>query len=309
MDLNDPKRPVTFFQTGAGGAGVWGRAGVAIGTGGLVFVETGDGDYDPVTKNYSDSVLAFSAKKLELADYYTPANRKWITEKDLDMGCITPVVFPFKHWELVATGGKEGFICLLDAKSPGGSDHRTPLFRSPLYTNKNADFQGHGFWGAFATWSDANGVRWLYAPAWGPQAEASPEFPYTHDPAPDGSIMAFKVDLKDNRPVLTPAWKSRNMSVPEPPIVANGILFGLSNGENVRQDDGAGHIYSTQQRASAPSGNARLYAFDAENGQELYSSGETIPGWTHFSGLALSNGRIFVVTHDAQLYAFGLARD
>ncbi|MBM3776465.1 MAG: pyrrolo-quinoline quinone, partial [Acidobacteria bacterium] len=98
MDLKDPKRPVAFFQAGAAGAGIWGRGGAAIGSTGLVFAETGDGPYDPAKGNYSDTFLGLEPKTLKLADYYTPANREWITKKDLDMGNINPVVFPFQKW-------------------------------------------------------------------------------------------------------------------------------------------------------------------------------------------------------------------
>lgn len=94
-------------------------------------------------------------------DYYTPANRAWITKKDLDMGNMSPVIFSFDQWELVAGGGKEGVLYLLDAKSLGGADHRTPLFRSGLLANDDVDFAGHGFWGALSTWQDAKGTRWL----------------------------------------------------------------------------------------------------------------------------------------------------
>jgi outer membrane protein assembly factor BamB len=118
--------------------------------------------------------------------------------------------------------------------------------------------------------------------------------------------MAFKVVVKDNQPALEPAWNSRDMSVPEPAIISNGIVFALANGENVRQVDSRGRLYSSKERADTPTGNATLYAFDAENGKELYSSGKSVPGWTHFSGLAMSSGRLYVVTSDSTVYAFGL---
>lgn len=310
MDLKDPNRPVSKFVAGAtGGAGIWGRGGGAISsTTGLIYVETGDAQtYDPAANKYPDTFLAVTADG-KLADYYTPANRAWISKKDLDMGNISPIVFPFDQWELVAGAGKEGVIYLLDSKSLGGADHRTPLFRSPLYTNDDVDFAGRGFWGAFATWQDTKGTRWLYAPAWGPPAKAAPKFPLTYGETEAGSIMAFKLAAKDNKPALDPAWISRDLSVPEPPIVTNGVVFAISNGENVRQVDSGGRIYTSQERASTPAGNSILYAFDAETGKELYSSGKDIPDFTHFSGLAMSAGRVYVVTHDATVYAFGLGK-
>jgi hypothetical protein len=49
-------------------------------------------------------------------------------------------------------------------------------------------------------------------------------------------------------------------------------------------------------------------AFDAATGEELFSSGKTIPEFTHFSGLALSGGRVYVTTYESNVYAFGLKK-
>jgi outer membrane protein assembly factor BamB len=49
-----------------------------------------------------------------------------------------------------------------------------------------------------------------------------------------------------------------------------------------------------------------LYALDAKTGRVLYSSGNAINAWVHFSGLAVSNGRVYVVDHDSKVYCFGL---
>jgi outer membrane protein assembly factor BamB len=306
MNLKDPSHPVTFFQSSpSGGAGIWGRAGAAITSGGKIVAETGDGPYDEAAGKYSDTFLGLSVHDLKLIDYYTPANRAWITKKDLDMGNMSPIVFKFKNWELVAGGGKEGVIYLLDAKSLGGTDHRTPLFRSPLYANEDIDFASRGFWGAMASYDDGKDT-WLFAPAWGEQTSVSPKFPVTHGPDKLGSIMAFKLAVKDNAPVLEPAWRSRELGVPEAPVVANGIVFAVSSGENTRQVSEGGDLYTSEHRATTPIGNATLYAFDAQTGAELFSSGKTMPGFTHFSGLAVSEGRVYVVTHDSIVYAFGV---
>lgn len=306
MDLKDPKHPIAFFQADVAGGGIWGRAGAAIGSSGVVFAETGDGPWDPAKGNYADTFLGLSPKVLKLVDYYTPANREWITRKDLDMGNISPIVFKHKDREFVVGSGKEGALFLLDAKSLGGADHRTPVFRSPLYTNEDVDFAGRGFWGAFASWEDEKGTRWVYAPAWGPPHSKAPAFPVRNGEAPNGSIMAFKVEEKDGKPILSPAWISRDMNVPEPPIIANGIVFSVSSGENVRQADSAGKLFTSQQRATTPVGNATLYAFDAETGKELFSSDKTMPSFTHFGGAAIANGQVYVTTYDSTLYAFGL---
>jgi outer membrane protein assembly factor BamB len=130
----------------------------------------------------------------------------------------------------------------------------------------------------------------------------------TNGDAPNGSIMAFRVELQDGKPVITPAWASRDFRVPEPPIVANGVVFALSSGEEVHQADATGKGMNTPERLRG-STHAVLYALHSENGKELFSSGETIASFTHFGGIALSNGRVFVSTFDGVLYAFGLKNE
>jgi outer membrane protein assembly factor BamB len=118
--------------------------------------------------------------------------------------------------------------------------------------------------------------------------------------------MAFKVEEKDGQPVLTPPWISRNMNVPQPPIVANGILFAVSNGESVLQANNEGRLMDSAQRLKTASGHAILYALDTDTGKELFSSSDTMSGITHFSGIAISNGRVYVTTYDSTPYSSGL---
>lgn len=305
MDIASPEKPVFSFQSDAFGGGVWGRGGASIGTNGTIYAETGDGPFDAASGKYGNSLLELFPQDLKLADYYTPPNVSYLTRKDLDMGNITPVVFPYKGRELVVGSGKEGALFMVDSKSLGGETHRTPLFQSPLYANEAADIAGRGFWGAFATWEDAQGARWIYAPAWGPPASKAPSFPITNGPTPDGSLMAFKVEDKDGQPVLTPAWISHDMAVPEPPVIANGVVFSISSGEFTRQVKENGQLYTADERIALTKGNATLYAFDAQTGKELFSSGTIMPSFTHFGAVAVSDGRVYASTHDSTLYAFG----
>ncbi len=310
LDLKNPEKPASFFQSGIfGAAGIWGRGGAAIGSNGTVYAATGDGPYDPTAGKYGETFLALSSKDLKLLDFFTPTNANYLMRKDLDMGNTSPVVFPYKGRELLVGSGKEGVLFLLDTKSLGGDTHRTPLFASPLYTNEFADIAGRGFWGAFASWEDPKGTRWIYAPAWGPATSKAPAFPVTNGPTPNGSVMAFKVEDKDGQPVLSPAWTSRDMNVPEPPVIANGVVFSISSGEFTRQVKESGALYTTEERIQNTTGNATLYAFDAETGKELFSSGKTMPSFTHFGAIAVNDGRVFATTHDSVLYAFGVKGD
>ena len=303
MDLKSHK--ISFFQSSRGGAGIWGRAGVAVSEGGMVFAGTGDGMYDVAKGSLPDTVLQLTAKDLKLADYFTPSNHNYLTRKDLDMGSLSPTIIPWKGGEMVAAGGKEGVIYLLDAKQVGGGDHKTPLYRSPLFANEEADFAGKGFWGALANAEDDKGGRWLFVPASGAPASGV-KFPVANGDAPNGSIMAFRIEEKDGKPAVTPAWISRDMNLPEPPIVAGGLVFAISNGEFARQSKGDGGLFSSAERIAKHVGNTVLYAFDAATGKQLYASGDTMPSWTHFSGLSVASGRVYVTTFDSNVYAFGV---
>lgn len=304
MDTNDPAMPVTSFIADKFGGGIWGRGGATIANG-LVYASTGDGPADPSNQKFGDTVLGLSPKTLQVADYFTPANANYLTRKDLDMGNTSPVAFSYKGKPYLVAGGKEGVLVLLDGKSLGGGTHRKPLFQTPQFLNPEADIAGRGFWGAFASWEDEKGVRWIYAPAWGPLNPAAPAFPKSNGRLTNGAIMAFRVEDSNGSPVLQPAWTSRDIGVPEPPAIANGVVFSLSSGEDTRQIAPDGHTYSTKERRERSNGHAILYAFDAATGQELYSSGP-LSSLTHFGGIAVSDGQVFVTLNDGTLICFGV---
>ena len=162
--------------------------------------------------------------------------------------------------------------------------------------------EGLGIWGGFSTFRDAEGQTWLYVPMGGPVSTTAPKFPITNGDAAHGSVMAFKVvaDTKTENPVLEPAWVSGDFNLPDPVVIANGVVFGLSTGENAVQRGGeANRLQNTRP--------AVLKALDATTGKELYNSGGAFATWVHFSGVAVSNGKIFAVDHEANLYCFGLA--
>ena len=51
---------------------------------------------------------------------------------------------------------------------------------------------------------------------------------------------------------------------------------------------------------------ATLYALDARTGDELWSSGDQIATFNHFTSLSVANGRVYIGTFDGTLYCFGL---
>jgi outer membrane protein assembly factor BamB len=95
------------------------------------------------------------------------------------------------------------------------------------------------------------------------------------------------------------------MVAPDPAIYANGVVFALASGDGTNQIDKNGQILNSKQRM-AESVPAVLYALDAETGKPLFSSGSTLKTFTHFSGVAISEGRVFVVTYDGRVSCFGV---
>jgi outer membrane protein assembly factor BamB len=284
--------------------GIFGTAGPAIGNDGTIYFESGDGAYDVAAGKLSTTVEAYtySGDSLTLKDYYTPSNHAWLTKRDLDMN-TTPVVFPYKGRDLLVGSGKEGRYFLMDSKSLGGPDHQTPLYRTPLVSNKNVNFQTEGTWGSFASWEDKDGVRWVLAPIGGPVAV---DFPISYGPTPNGGVIALKLTDTAGKVELTPAWLSRDMMSAEPPVVANGVVFVLAAGEFTAQaNDDDGGLFSYEQRIknSIP---AKLYALDAKTGKELYSSGDQISSFLHQAGIAVAGGRVIFGTFDGTIYCFGL---
>src|SRR5262245_58271149 len=301
LDLSDPAKTVRYWRSGSGG--LWGTAGPAIGTDGTLYAETGDGQYDPATNRYANSIVALTAKELKLKDWYTPTNAEWLWKRDLDMN-VSPVVFPYKGRDLIVGSGKEGRLFLLDSQSLGGTDHRTPAFRTDLISNEDVDFAGAGTWGSLASWEDAQGTRWVLAPVWGPK-HPNAKFPLANGETNVGTIAAFKVEERNNKLTLTNAWTSRNLITPAAPAIANGVVFALSTGEWVRQaNDKEGGLFQADARIqrSAP---AVLYALDATNGRELWSSGSQVTSFAHNGALSIANGRVYFTTYDNTLYCFG----
>jgi outer membrane protein assembly factor BamB len=320
MDVSDLAHPqlTRFYTSGTKYAGPWGRGGVTRGPNSTVITQTADGFYDPAAGIFGETVLKLAPKAARLLDSFTPANWQYLNTQDLDLGSASPDVFPFQNRTLVAIAGKEGFLYLLDVSNLGGGppSHSTPLYKSPQLGNDAAEGKnpGEGAWGAITSYETADGKRFLYVPMWGPPSKSAPAFPLSGGVAPHGSIMAFQVVAAGDKVSLLPQWSSPDMIVPDPPVVANGVLFAIQTGEQTIQSkaglpgtqDEINHNPLSAKYRSTPVNNLILYAFDAETGKQLYSSDKIIADWVHFSEPVVALGKVFIVTHDAHVYAFGL---
>ena len=52
----------------------------------------------------------------------------------------------------------------------------------------------------------------------------------------DGSVMAFEVLNNNGQVSAAPLWTSTNMVMPDPPVVANGVVYALSTGGQAMQN-------------------------------------------------------------------------
>ena len=173
---------------------------------------------------------------------------------------VTPVVFRHGGKELIVAGTGDGDLFVLDSGSLGGTDHRTPLARVRA---------GGPLRSAFASWEDPDtGTRWIYASL-------------------PNAIAAFTLEQRDGRPVLSPGWVSSEVVAPAAPVVANGLVFGLSTGNASRR--------------------ATLYILDAATGKPLFTSGDAVTSAANpETGLAVANGRVYFSTIDNTVYSFGI---
>jgi hypothetical protein len=239
---------------------------------GVVYAVTGAGTASEAI--HPNSVIALDVNGLVVKDWYTPTGEG-------SLGNAAPTVFTYKERQFIAASGRDGRYVLLDSASLGGSDHHTPLEETAkIFKGTGVSFE------SLANWQDKDGATWVLASISG-TIDPAAKFAITNGAITHGTIIAFKVEDNDNRITLTPIWSSRDMLNPAPPVIANGTVIALSQGD--------------------PANHARLYVLDAATGQELFSSGESIVSYARRTGVAVGDGHAFFVTHDNTLYSFGIA--
>ena len=271
IDMDSPDYHVTSLPTT--GSRPLALTGPVLSPDGTAFFVTGAGSSDPAAGVNAGSVIALS-KDLKVQDWYTPAAGMGSYEN------VSPVTFAYKDKQLVVAPGKDGSIALLDAASPGGPDHHTPLSETAPLARPGAKHS----WDGFATWQDKDGTTWVFASV---SAEVIPADSSLrrNGTTPHGAIVAFKLD-DTGQPALRPVWISRDMVNPAPPRIANGVVIALSGGE--------------------ASTHATLYVLNASTGEELYSSKNEIPASAEFSGVSVGDGHAFFTDSDNVLYSFGI---
>jgi len=131
--------------------------------------------------------------------------------------------------------------------------------------------------------------------------------------------MALQVTENEKSLSLNPQWISRDLAVPDNVAIANGVVFAVQTGEQTfqhsqnpeghgqaRNGEAAETIDGLAKFRSTPVAGMVLVGLDALTGKQLYSSGKLLTDWVHFSQPVVAQGKVFLVSHDAHVYAFGL---
>lgn len=134
------------------GSAIWGRAGAVVDPAtGHLFVATGNGRWDGAT-NWGDAALELDAGATRLLGSYTPADNKELDARDRDVGSTSPVLLG----ALVAQGGKDGVIRLLDWSHQRGSQHQGGEVQVVPSPSRQRMFTAPAVW-------RHDGATWLFA--------------------------------------------------------------------------------------------------------------------------------------------------
>jgi outer membrane protein assembly factor BamB len=301
----------TVYSPGSGG--MWGTRGPAVGADGTVYTGTGDGIFGPSQHLYGNALIGVhydpATHLIKLTHDFAPPNVEFMFKRDLDIQ-TTPTIFSGKNHEYLVGSSKECRLWLLDTANFGGEDHQTALYTSPVVCNDYNNYGAAGVWGALSSWQDPKNVPWVLMPFWGPQ---SPNFhaPQEYGTVTHGAVAAFRMDDSAGKTKLTPVWVSRDMNQADPPVIANGVVFAYGSGEDATQARGDTPLNAPPEPALSriqASTHAVLYALDGQTGKELWSSGDEIKSFNHYSGLTVANGRVYIGTFDGIEYCFGLSQ-
>jgi outer membrane protein assembly factor BamB len=274
LDMESPDYHVTSLSTPA--SRPLALTGPALAPDGAAFFISGGGSSDPAAGVNAGSLIALS-RDLKVQDWYTPTGGMGNYES------VSPLTFEHKEKQLVVAPGKDGSIALLDAASPGGPDHHSPLSETAPVAKPGAKHS----WDGFAAWQDKDGTAWVFASV-STEVLSTDTSLKRNGPTPHGAIVAFKVD-DTGQLALRPVWISRDLVNPAPPRIANGVVIALSAGD--------------------ASTHATLYVLNASTGEELYSSKNEIPASAEFSGVSIGDGHAFFTDRDNVLYSFGIGME
>jgi hypothetical protein len=282
IDLESESKPVVSWKSGGPIVGA-----LAFTTDGTLVTVTGP-PAGAETDGTPNAIVTLDAKTLQVKDWFSTPGTAFATG---------PTIFKQGDREIIAAATTDGRIVLLDAASPGGTNHATPLAASRL--------GGAVAGGSLASWQE---MTIMPAPA--PQATATSGDATTTAPAPAAprppivtlgtrwilaplasSIVGLRLVESGGTLSLEPGWTSGGSVAPTTPTVVNGVVFVLGTGGSQATRNGA-----------RP---AVLHAYEGTTGKELWTSANTMTATAAPGSFWSAFGQIYVGTSDGTLYAFG----
>ena len=242
-----------------------------------------------------------------MKDWYTPTNAFWLRKRDLDMN-VTGPVFDFKGKEYTrpVEQGMPPLAARHRARSAARITARRSIARRSI-CNEDVQLRRRRHRGARSRpGKTPNGTRWVLVPFWGPK-HSQFTAPIEHGDVVRGGVAAFKMEEQGGK-VRADAG-----------LAVAGHGSGRAAGHRQRRrvrvrqrrEHRAGDVdiglgFNTAPTAWRSRRTRRIYALDARTGKELWSSGDQITSFNHFSGLSVANGRVYIGTYDGTLYCFGV---
>jgi hypothetical protein len=290
IDIASDTKPVVSWKTNGGSP----IGSVAFATNGTAIVAIGPGTV--TAGGYANAIVTLDPKTLALKD--------WFRQPGVEFAA-PPVLFQESGKDIVVVTTRDGRVLLLDAASLGGTNHDTPLFASASLTGGAATFaaQSPAMWQERAPVPSAtaaaaaapaaasaptapDGPRWLLIPVAGPLPASLGAA--GNGAVSNGAILGVRLEHREGRFSVQPAWTSQNIAAPLTPIVVNGVAFAASG------------------PSDAPAG---LYALHGATGRPLWQSGKTIASPLSGRSFWVGSGHVFVGTRDGTVYAFGFAME
>jgi hypothetical protein len=291
-------RTVWSPEPGGKSGGIWmSGTGPVADQAGDIYLQTGNGDYDPKRNQYGDSLikLKLEGNELKVVDAFTPCNQSYLNHEDLDMGSAAPLLLP---GNLLLSGGKYGNLYLMGrdhlAGYISGGWHKETCSESNGVLQVVAVNRGH-IHGSPLYWNGPGGNQWVYVMAEAKNLEA---FPFVDERLKTGTAE-----------VKMSAWKPPRQA---PPIchkparnwMPGGILALSSDGNR----PGTGIVWALVP-ANGDSNTFRgvkgmLLALNAEDvSQELWRSqgsdaeidtGDSLGLLARFVPPTVANGKVFI---------------
>ncbi len=273
-------------------AGIWmAGQGISIGADGNLYVSTGNGSTSPdnndLSGGRSESLLKLSPQ-LELLDWFTPANYKYLDDYDLDYGCDGVLMIP--NTSLTVSGSKEGVSYVVDYNNmgrfnPGNTQVKDTLIFNPTSTGF---VHVHGS----PVYAELDNGAFVYA--W----------------AESFKIRQFEFDSNTGTFMNNFRQGSRNLDNGMP-----GAMLSLSSDH---QDTATAIVWACFPSSGDANNQVRPGTFAAYRANdvskgELWNSDmrarDVVGSFAKFNSATVANGNVFVPTFSNCIKVYGLACD